>query len=149
MNKVTKVDSNGTITYESFIPGNSGLHIPSLIIDRKSLKLSLNTGNGIYTIISESQNQDIPIKEINNFLDNLFYINSNFLKEKLLETNINEEILKIQNLIENPKKTFPIITRANKVEVVDNRYLILLAGFVLSFFSALTITVLKSRVDEL
>ncbi|MGL5356832.1 MAG: hypothetical protein ACRDAQ_09905 [Cetobacterium sp.] len=149
INKVTKVDENGTITYESFMPGNSGLNLQSLIQKNSSLKLSLNSGNAIYTLTSESQNKDIPIKEVNNFLDSLFYINFNFLEEKLLETKVEAEIVKIKSLIQNPKKSFPLLIKADKVETIDNRYLILLTGFILSFFIALTSLVLKERVDEL
>ncbi|MGL5798193.1 MAG: hypothetical protein ACRCYT_08300 [Cetobacterium sp.] len=148
VNKTTKIDTNGTITYESIEPGKEGLHIPSLIKNR-DLKISLNTGNGVYTVLSESKNKNLPIKEVNEFLENLSEINYTFLTEKLNMTIIEEEVIRIKNLIDNPKKSFPFISHAEDLEMIDNRYLVILSGIILSFFFALTIIVLKDRVDEL
>ena len=145
--KTTKIDINGTITYESFTPGTGGLHIPSLI-NNNSLKLSFNSGNGLYTIISKSINPNMPIVDINNFLDYIIMTNIEFLKEKLLySTSLNEEI-KYKYLLENPAKSFPLIIKADSIEIIDKRYLILFFGFIFSFFISLTCVILKERVDK-
>ncbi|MGL4652090.1 hypothetical protein [Cetobacterium sp.] len=146
--KVTKIDTNGTITYESFTPGDGGLHIPSLI-KSDSLNISLNTGNGIYTITSKSFDSNYPITEVNNFLNELFEININFLNNKLKSIEEDEKKLKFQNLIKNPSKSFPLLIKADKIETIDNRYLIIFYGFIISFFISLTTVVIKERVDEI
>ncbi|MDX8336080.1 MULTISPECIES: hypothetical protein [Cetobacterium] len=146
--KTTKIDTNGTVTYESFTPGDGGLYIPNLI-DKDSLKLSYNSGNGIYTIISQSIYSHIPITEINNFLESIIAKNIEFLNEKLSYVNSLEEELKIKILLENPKKSFPIIIKANSLEIIDKRYLILFFGFIFSFFISLTSVIIKERVDEI
>ncbi len=145
--KITKTDVNGIITYESFTPGDGGLYIPSLI-KKDSLKLSLNNGNGIYTITAKAFDSTTPINEVNNFLSELLKINTSFLNDKLLSIEEEEKKIKIYNLIKNPMISFPLIIEADKVEIVDKRYLIIFYGFILSFFISLTISILKERIDE-
>ncbi|MGL5543708.1 MAG: hypothetical protein ACRDB6_01225 [Cetobacterium sp.] len=146
--KTTKIDGNGIITYESFTPGDGGLYIPSLV-KSDSLNLSLNTGNGIYTITAKSFDSTSAIDDVNNFLSKLLKYNTDFLKDKLLSIEDEEKKIKIHSLIKNPVASFPLIIEAEKVEVVDKRYLIIFYGFILSFFISLTISILKERVDEL
>lgn len=145
--KVTKIDINETVTYESITPGNSGLYIPGLI-NSDSLKISFNGGNGMYTVTSESTSPIFPIEEVNKFLDLIIRTNTNFLNEKLRYSTSKDEINKFKNLLENPAKSFPTIIRAKSVETIDNRYLILFFGIIFSFFTSLTVAIFKERVDE-
>ncbi len=146
--KITKIDVNGTITYESITPGNDGLYILGLI-DSDSLKISFNGGNGIYTVSSESVDRNFPIDEVNNFLDFAIMANIDFLNKKLLYTTSKDKKLKFKMLLEDPSKSFPLIIKATSVEAIDKRYLILFWGFIFSFFISLTGTIIKERVDEL
>ena len=145
--KITKVDINETITYESITPGSGGLYIPSLI-NSDSLKISFNTGNGIYTVVSKSILKDFPINEVNNFLDFVVITNINFLNEKLLYATSKDEEIKFKALLENPTKSFPLIIKADSIEIIDKRYLILFFGFIASLFVSLTGVIIKERVDE-
>ncbi len=145
--KVTKIDINETVTYESITPGNSGLYIPGLI-NSDSLKISFNGGNGMYTVTSESTSPIFPIEEVNKFLDLIIRTNTNFLNEKLRYSTSKDEINKFKNLLENPTKSFPTIIRAKSVETIDDRYLILFFGIIFSFFTSLTVAIFKERVDE-
>lgn len=146
--KTTKIDINGIVTYESFTPGDGGLYIPSLI-NSDSLKVSFNSGNGMYTLVSQSINPNIPIDEVNNFLNHIVVTNLEFLKEKLLYASSLDEENKYKFLLENPTKSFPLIIKANSIEIVDKRYLIIFFGFIFSFFISLTSVIIKERVDEL
>ncbi|MGL5711052.1 MAG: hypothetical protein ACRCW9_09465, partial [Cetobacterium sp.] len=146
--KITKIDGNGIITYESFTPGDGGLYIPSLI-KSDSLNLSLNTGNGIYTVTAKSFDPTSAINDVNNFLSKLLKSNTDFLKDKLLSIEDEEKKIKINSLIKTPATSFPLIIEAEKVEIIDKRYLIIFYGFILSFFISLTVSILKERVDEI
>lgn len=146
--KTTKIDKNGTVTYESFDPGEGGLDFTPLA-NNKNLTVEFNTSKGIYVVKCNTISSNLSTAEVNNFLNLVVTKNSDFLKEKLIYAHSLEDKLKLENLIEYPQKSFPQIIRAEKVDIIDDRYIIIFIGVILSFFLSITVTILKKRVDEI
>lgn len=148
VSKITKIDKNGIITLEKFEPGEGGIDLASFNND-SNIKVSFNSENGVYIVTSISLSSNSSIDQVNNFLDLLIAKNSEFLKEKLEYTTSQNEKNKIEDLIKYPHKSFPQIVKAVKTDVIDNRYIIIFLGSILSLFFTITVALLKKRVDEI
>ncbi|WP_297598425.1 hypothetical protein [uncultured Cetobacterium sp.] len=146
--KTTKLDNNGIVTYENFKPGDGDI-VFSKFITKDNVSIKFNSGEGTYTVIANSLNSEQSIIDVNEFLDSLLLFNQEFLFNKLSTETSNKKRVQIQTLINNPKKSFPLIIKAETFEVINNRYLILFYGFIISFIFGITTIFLKEKVENL
>lgn len=146
--KTTKFDKNGSITYENFKPGDGDI-IFSKFITKDNVNIKFNSGEGTYTVIANSLNSEQSIADVNQFLDSLLLFNQEFLFNKLSTETSNKRKAQIQSIMDNPQKSFPLIIKAEKFEVINNRYLIIFYGIIISFLLGITTIFLKEKVRNL
>lgn len=146
--KTTKFDKNGSITYENFKPGDGDI-VFSKFVTKDNVNIKFNSGEGTYTVMANSLNSEQSILDVNQFLDSLLIFNQEFLFNKLSTETSDKRKFQIQSIMDNPKKSFPLIIRAEKFEVINNRYLILFYGTIISFILGIIAIFLKEKVENL